>query len=164
MSNSKEYYREYYQKHKAKKLEYLRHYHEKHMEEVKEYHKRYYQTHRENWVKANAERTLRYSRDPIFRDKRLKERQDAYDRKRAKVLTHYGNGMCACVQCGFSDVRALNIDHIKEVGTKNGKKLVADRLIYYLFNNNYPSGYQTLCSNCNTIKEHTRRRQNGLII
>jgi len=85
-------------------------------------------------------------------------------RWRLECLTHYGNGKLACVLCGFSDERALCIDHINNDGAEHrrrvlGKNSPDPRIYLWLRINHYPEGYQTLCSNCNTIKEVERRKE-----
>lgn len=80
------------------------------------------------------------------------------------VVSNYGvEGKPQCVHCGYSDLRALCIDHIEDNGAEERRKLkdktFAGRNFYkYLISNNYPEGYQTLCANCNLIKEIERRR------
>lgn len=79
-----------------------------------------------------------------------------YDRKRYQairegVLTYYGGGNLACVRCGFSDIRALSIDHIAGGGSQHRK--IRTQTIYYLLQSEgLPDGYQTLCMNCQFIK------------
>lgn len=55
-----------------------------------------------------------------------------------------------CIKCGFSDWRALQIDHINGKGETTGfgtyKEVIKD-----------PSRFQLLCSNCNWIKRHENR-------
>ena len=76
-----------------------------------------------------------------------------------EVLTHYGNGKCACVNCSFDDIRALSIDHIEGGGHKErlklGKGLDRGGVSFYRFlrQRGYPEGYQTLCMNCQVIKQ-----------
>ncbi len=79
------------------------------------------------------------------------------------VLTHYSNGTCACVKCGFSDIRALSIDHIAGGGAKQLRALGfwtkyrgggGYQFYLWLRRNGYPKGYQTLCMNCQWIKRH----------
>lgn len=78
------------------------------------------------------------------------------------VLTHYGGGELRCVQCGFGDVRALTIDHINNNGNEYRRKLGMEgnsqNFYYWLRRNDYPDGLQTLCYNCQMIKEIERRR------
>jgi len=72
------------------------------------------------------------------------------------VLARYSCGEVAvCVKCGFSDIRALSIDHVNGGGTKHRRELKGGygRMMYvWLRRNGYPSGYQTLCMNCQFIK------------
>ena len=72
------------------------------------------------------------------------------------VLSHYGkDGNIACVRCGFTDIRALSIDHINGGGYRERKfeHLASGGPMYRrLQKNNYPAGYQTLCMNCQWLK------------
>ena len=76
-----------------------------------------------------------------------------------EVLTHYGNGKLACVKCGFEDLRALTIDHINGGGRKErmeaGNGLDRGGVSFYrwLRKKHYPPEYQTLCMNCQLIKQ-----------
>lgn len=72
-----------------------------------------------------------------------------------KVLTHYGNGKCACIQCGESRMACLSIDHIPGGGGEHLEKLqihFGNAFYRWLQTNQYPKGYQTLCMNCQRIK------------
>lgn len=71
------------------------------------------------------------------------------------VLNHYGN---ECNHCGFSDYRALQIDHINNNGAEErkglgGQQVSGWRFYAHLVKTGLPSGYQTLCANCNNIKQ-----------
>ena len=68
-----------------------------------------------------------------------------------EVLEHYGT-ICPC---GFSDQRALSIDHINGKGTKHRRQIGASRFYIWLRKNNFPDGYQVLCMNCQFIKRYT---------
>ncbi len=89
---------------------------------------------------------------------REKLREAATARRRAmrkQVFDHYGN---ICVSCGFADHRALQIDHIYNDGAKERKSLGGQnvsgwRFYDYLIKQGLPEGYQTLCANCNMIKQ-----------
>lgn len=74
-----------------------------------------------------------------------------------EVLAHYGNGELACVKCGFdADVNALTIDHINNDGSHHRRQLFNNRTgsIYkWLKDEGLPLGYQTLCGNCQLIKQ-----------
>jgi len=67
-----------------------------------------------------------------------------------KAITKLG-GKCAI--CGFSDERALQIDHIKGGGIQDVKKHGNHYTMYKHILEN-PDGYQVLCANCNWIKRH----------
>lgn len=79
------------------------------------------------------------------------------DRVKNIVLAHYGNGKLACVKCGFSDVRALSIDHINGDGWKERHLGGGINLYCKLIAGDYPEGYQTLCMNCQFIKREENR-------
>jgi len=89
-----------------------------------------------------------------------KEKRNARKRERERilkldVLTHYGNGKCACVVCGFQDIRALSIDHIAGGGNKfrrQANKKGGYNFYKWLIDHSLPPGYQTLCMNCQWIK------------
>jgi len=68
-----------------------------------------------------------------------------------------------CINCDFSDARALQIDHIKGGGLKERRKNgYLDRFKYYKMLDNLPldelrQNYQILCANCNWIKRATNK-------
>lgn len=85
-----------------------------------------------------------------------------------KTLTHYGNGKCECVKCGFGDIRALSLDHINGGGYQQRKKIGIE-FYKWIVKNNYPEGFQTLCMNCNWIKrfenkEHFKGKSANIVI
>lgn len=78
---------------------------------------------------------------------------------RLKTLEIMGN---KCIKCGFSDVRALQIDHIDGGG--------ADEIRTWRFKGNYnthvatsflakENKYQLLCANCNWVKKTENNEQ-----
>lgn len=61
-----------------------------------------------------------------------------------------------CIKCGFSDIRALQVDHIDSIGRKdearNGKGgMYHKQVIKSVLNKE--NKYQLLCANCNWIKK-----------
>lgn len=65
-----------------------------------------------------------------------------------------------CVRCGFSDVRALQIDHIDgngygQHGGMHGKG--RPRAVYARIAKGDREGFQLLCANCNWIKRAENR-------
>lgn len=97
--------------------------------------------------------------DAAYREKNrllLRNKGKLYRRElKQKVLERYGK---ACVFCGYEDIRALQIDHINDNGADERKLLGGQnvsgwRFYQYLVANGLPNGYQTLCANCNMIKQ-----------
>jgi len=126
--------------------------------------KRYYEKHKK---RLNADKCVyhkkRYSENTLKIKKKTAERRAEV---KEQVLSHYGRGGKAeCVLCGFNDIRALCLDHIADNGGDDrraamGKNLGGSGSRFYFFvrKNNFPTGYQTLCSNHNLIKEIERKK------
>lgn len=68
-------------------------------------------------------------------------------RLRLRILEFYGG---KCVQCGFDDWRALQLDHIIPL-SQTGEKRVSPSQTYRDAERN-PDKYQLLCANCNAVK------------
>lgn len=101
--------------------------------------------------------------DPINRE-RMRELQRVWSKKqtferRMQVIQKFGG---KCMTCGFSDWRALQIDHINGGGIKEFRDLYQmgksrSRKYYYKALLTDTSGkYQLLCANCNWIKKYER--------
>ncbi len=120
----------YRQKNKTKIREHDKIYRQEHREMILEHDKLYRTTHKvERRAKVNTQR----------------------DKLRLEILCHYSRGTMTCAWCGFSDVRALCLDHVNGGG---GEHRDAERGNFYLWaiKNGFPDGYQVLCANCNLIK------------
>ncbi len=152
-----EYYREYRKKNIVKKQnyerEYGREYRQKNLEKKKSYEREYQREYR----KKNTEKVRRYDREYRERHKEaLNARaKELLQEKKIEVLELLGGAVC--VRCGFSDPRALQIDHI---GGGGNKEAIARRhgTSYYRHIKKVGGvGYQVLCANCNWIK----RVENG---
>lgn len=78
--------------------------------------------------------------------------RDYYGRLRDAVLAFMGG---RCVRCGFSDKRALQVDHIDGRGRLEHRS-IGNMGIYkkVLADPAWASKYQLLCANCNWIKRH----------
>ena len=81
----------------------------------------------------------------------------ASEKARSEIIGLLGG---KCIPCGFSDPRALAIDHIDGGGTAEHK---AKGGSYYNFIlqriKNGSVEYQLLCFNCNEIKKREKREQ-----
>ncbi len=113
----------------------------------KEYHHNYYINHREYFYRKNKEwRKLHRSQENKF--------SREYNRRtKEKVFQRYGGIRCAC--CGETNIVFLTIDHINGGGVQHRRAIKNKggvNFYHYLAKNNFPSGYQVLCFNCNAAK------------
>lgn len=104
----------------------------------------------------NPERFKINYANPIFRAKsqasnrRYQLRRAAENR--SKILEILGG---RCIKCGFSDIRALQLDHIKGGGNRDrGKYPNSSHMIAFYLENPEAinKSLQLLCANCNWIK------------
>jgi hypothetical protein len=134
---------------------------EKILEGRKEYNREYRKTHKEQ-IKESGRIYRKEHKEEINRNKRTRGYRD-YQHEYAvkytlnlklKVYERLGN---RCVKCGFSDIRALQIDHINGGGRKELENTSRYKYLKKLLNINQEelfSNYQILCANCNQIKMH----------
>ena len=73
---------------------------------------------------------------------------------RSKVLSFLGG---KCEVCGFSDTRALQIDHVNGGGAKELSSLGYTAYLHKILRDK--RGYQILCANHNWIKRHEKRER-----
>jgi len=79
-----------------------------------------------------------------------------YNQKKKEIVIQHYSPDKVCVRCGFSDMRALSIDHINGGGVKHLIQLFGakrgGRIFYeWLIENNFPEGFRVLCLNCQFI-------------
>jgi hypothetical protein len=91
----------------------------------------------------------RLAADPIFRTKYYESNKKRYELIRDKILDHYGR-RCSC--CGETESRFLEVDHVNNDGKEHRKIVRTNNLYRWLIKNNFPEGFQILCSNCNKAK------------
>ncbi len=71
-----------------------------------------------------------------------------------KLATFDAYGGPTCVLCGYSNILALSIDHIKGGGHQHMKDIGgASRFYRWLRDNLYPTGFRVLCMNCQFISK-----------
>ena len=146
MSYSPEYMHKYYLARKEKSLEAGRKWRLSHVKEAKEYNKKYAKEHFE-------------------RGRELKQRRN--DKLKLEVLSYYSNvDFPKCVICGIEDIDILTIDHINGDGAEHRRSIGGNRIAncgisfyHWLRKNKFPTGFQTLCFNCNYKKEIVKRRE-----
>lgn len=86
------------------------------------------------------------------KDKRKVTIHNCNKAAKIRVLRHYGE-CCAC--CGESWPIFLTIDHIEGGGAKHRREINnkgGHNFYRWLIKNNFPKGFQVLCSNCNLAK------------
>lgn len=108
---------------------------------------------RKDWYEAGGKEKVllnakkaRIENPQKFKDRHKKWNWDS----KMKALNAYG-AKCQC--CGEKEPIFLAIDHINNDGAKHRKELSNKQTIYtWLRKNNYPTGFQVLCHNCNMAK------------
>ena len=125
--------------------------------------------------KRNYKEYYYRNREIILKKQKERQRIDrakysAYNKQRRRlikeiVLSHYSKGKPHCRVCGFEDIRALCLDHVENNGAEHrreinshGQKCGSHAVYAWIRKNNFPSGFQVLCCNCNMIKEAVRVR------
>lgn len=67
-----------------------------------------------------------------------------------KAVIQYLGG--SCNRCGFSDYRALQIDHVSGGGRKERREIGCYKIMKKILSGFHNNEYQLLCANCNAIK------------
>ncbi len=81
----------------------------------------------------------------LLKKKHLKEKR-YYQKLKDRAFDVYGGYICAC--CGETEKLFLTIDHVNGGGTEHSKTIGRGKLYFWLRQNNYPTGFQILCMNC----------------
>lgn len=153
------------EKQREYKRNYNRLYRQTHLEQMKEFEKKRRQKPKEREYKKNYD--AMYQKKSKYKDyqknyhKKLRDKhgeelnkksREYHKKLRLAIISAYTNGTMKC-KCGYTDIRALTIDHINGGGRQERKRIGSNSVFYnYLIKNNFPEGYQILCANCNTIK------------
>jgi len=118
-------------------------------------------------LKTSNKKTLgiksKYSSSEQFSDYMREYMREYNAEKRMAALNILGG---KCVKCGFSDPRALQIDHINGGGHSERKK-IRSTTIYSKIISNYnveKYKYQLLCANCNWIKRYENNESGSDVI
>lgn len=80
-----------------------------------------------------------------------KQHKKSRDKLRNLILEYYSNGKIKCACCNEGEIKFLGIDHINGGGTKH-RKSIKTNIYSWLKKNNFPTGFQVLCYNCNLAK------------
>ena len=84
------------------------------------------------------------------RDKANESNRRLARRTKQKAIDKLGG---ECAKCGFDDIRALQIDHIKSVGNEIHRGMP----IYREILRGRVENLQVLCANCNWIKRYENK-------
>lgn len=121
----------------------------------KETYKKWYENNKDSARKKKRDAMRKYRAENP--GKHREQSRAAKARLKNKVFEVYGR---VCVSCGFSDLRALTLDHVLNNGS-NERKEYGERGVYYrALLPEYKKEYQTLCMNCQFIKRVQNGRQN----
>ena len=130
-------------------------------------------SYQQEWYQKNKEKKLQQEKDWYYKNHeyRKKQMREYYqipvnrDRRKAISKTHRIRakftmfeilGSDKCVKCGYSDPRALQIDHIHGGGRKERKlrRSHISMLKFYITRPAYAKQrLQILCANCNQVKK-----------
>lgn len=99
---------------------------------------------------ANMRHKERVAANPELLEKRKERRRRAWAVLRQQVIDALGG---VCVQCGWSDPRALHVDHVHGGGTKHRKSMAHKDLYKHYIESAGSGDYALLCSNHNQQKK-----------
>lgn len=142
-------------------------YYEKNREKIRASQKKYYKENRERLLAAQNTRSKKYyeeNREKILekskyrynnningaRDRKSTLFRQRYKRNRLELLELLGGAVC---ECGFDDIRALEIDH-KNGGGNEHRKAMSSHTRYAEYIKSHLEEFQVLCANCHSIKTH----------
>jgi len=119
---------------------------------------RYKKWYEENKEKARADKAANMRKYRLENPEKYKKQSRASQQKlRDKIFETFGH---CCAICGFSDKRALSLDHVFNNGAEE-RRLLSIRVIYrrsLLPENQHQ--YRMLCMNCQFVERHKANRQN----
>lgn len=103
---------------------------------------------------GGTRRTLKYNATDRARDLKRDYSKRKRQERKALVIAHYSDGTSACIKCGEDRTACLSIDHINGGGHAHLRQIGKAGSSFYewLIKNDLPEGYQTLCMNCQWIK------------
>lgn len=94
----------------------------------------------------------KYLENSDFRNKKLHESRERYHILRTLIIWLLGS---KCIRCGFSDLRALQFDHVNGCGSEDRKHFSRMRYLKNILESleKGENKYQLLCPTCNVIKQ-----------
>ena len=124
-------------------------------EKARQRYKKWYEENKDHARKMKRERMREYrAANP---EKYKEQSRKAKAKLKQKVFDMYGD---ICALCGFTDKRALTLDHIQNNGAAERKK-IGERGVYYRAIEEYrPLEYRIICMNCQFISRVEFNNQN----
>lgn len=106
-------------------------------------------------VRRNAHLKRAAEKSALWRIRYPDGAKEYREQLKARVRAKLGE---ACKHCGFSDIRALQIDHVFGGGNAERKKFgSAQPKLYKRVLADTEGKYQLLCANCNWIKRYENK-------
>ena len=88
---------------------------------------------------------------PRYRHRKSQRSRENRAKLRLEILTHYSpHHVPECTCCGEQTIQFLVIDHVNGGGGQHRKKI--HNTYTWIKKNNFPTGFQTLCYNCNVAR------------
>lgn len=151
MRDKKLYDKEYYIRNKEKISRRGAEYYQKNKEKLKAYSRKWS---KDNYEKNRERISITHKANYLKnRPANLKWHKEHWASMRKELIDFMGG---KCLFCGFTDIRALQIDHVNGGGrqeTKSNGSLKSPRHYQEHIQKNR-ANYQLLCANCNWIKKH----------
>ena len=138
----------YYQKNRTKRLEQIKDWSKRNPARRLEIQAKYRANHKQQAHEHYVKSKFYIGQDEWNARQRANKR-----RQKVEMLTHYSGGIPKCACCGETLIEFLTIDHIQ--GRKafgHPRALCGEALHRWIRKNEYPSGFQVLCWNCNAAK------------
>lgn len=116
--------------------------------------KKFYEDNREEVLRKGRERKRDRDKDPEYLQSQSFASLVSTRKLRDRVLAHLGG---VCCQCGFSDPRALQIDHVRGGGCRDLRTRSVKTRAMEALATQPGEVFQLLCCNCNWIKRATNK-------
>ena len=113
-----------------------------------------YLQNKQNWKYLSLLRNYR-KKNPEYKIIQCRKSHIARLRDKYLCFKHYTKGKYACECCGEPNYFFFTFDHLDEMGSIHRREtggLSSGNLAQHLRVNNFPSGIQILCYNCNYAK------------
>ena len=163
--NRNEYDKKYYLEHKEYKKSLRKKYYLENEELVKSNKKKYYLENIEHIKQIRINFDIKNKELQKIQKKKWRDdnrgrinllRNKRNIRMKLMIFNHYSNYDIKCNCCGENMIEFLSIDHINNDGASHRKIVPHSNLYSWIINNDYPSGFQILCMNCNFAKGQSK--------